>query len=237
MKRNLLTHEIARKIEDDILNGKYQTTLPRQQELADKYHVSRVTLGKALDLLVAKGMITKVTGHPATIREDYFKRYLTLDSVEYHFGLKSKIGNLISIKSHIISFSKRKPTDEECQKLQIAPNDFVYDIIRQRLIQNEPFRLEYTVMPVTVIPGLTEKVLNNSIYSFIENDLHLKIGKANRIISADTPDAYDKKYLNCTQNEPILKVEQVVFLENGIPFEFSESRARYDKETIIANNV
>lgn len=237
MRKEKLLENIAKSIEDKILNGTYQSKLPGQQHLADQFNVSRVTLSKALDILAAKGLISKVNGHPAVINRNCFDRYLTLDSVKYHFGLQNKLGNFTSISSHVISFSTRTPTEKEQLKLHINEDDLVYDIIRQRLIRNEPFRLEYTIMPIKVIPDLSLDVLNNSIYSFIEQKLNLKIGKANRVISADIPDAYDQKYLNCTHNEPVLKVEQVVFLEDDTPFEFSESRARYDKEQIIANNV
>lgn len=237
MRKEKLSENIAKSIENQILNGTYQSKLPGQQHLADKFNVSRVTLSKALDILAAKGLISKINGHPAIINRNCFDRYLTLDSVKYHFGLQNKLGDFTSIRSHIISFSTRTPTEREQFKLHINENDLVYDIIRQRLIQNEPFRLEYTIMPVKIIPHLTIDVLNDSIYSFIEQKLNLKIGKANRVISADIPDAYDQKYLNCTHNEPVLRVEQVVFLDNDIPFEFSESRARYDKEQIIADNV
>lgn len=237
MSKKKLSENIAKSIEDKILKGTYQSKLPGQQHLADQFNVSRVTLSKALDILAAKGLISKVNGHPAVINRNCFDRYLTLDSVKYHFGLQNKLGNFTSISSHVISFSTRTPTEKERLKLHINEDDLVYDIIRQRLIQNNPFRLEYTIMPVKIIPHLTIDVLNDSIYSFIEQKLNLKIGKANRVISADIPDAYDQKYLNCTHNEPVLRVEQVVFLDNGIPFEFSESRARYDKEQIIADNV
>lgn len=237
MRKEKLSENIAKSIENQILNGTYQSKLPGQQHLADKFNVSRVTLSKALDILAAKGLISKINGHPAIINRNCFDRYLTLDSVKYHFGLQNKLGDFTSIHSHIISFSTRTPTEKEQLKLHINENDLVYDIIRQRLIQNKPFRLEYTIMPVKTIPHLTIDVLNDSIYSFIEQKLNLKIGKANRVISADIPDAYDQKYLNCTHGEPVLKVEQVVFLEDGTPFEFSESRARYDKEQIIADNV
>lgn len=237
MRKEKLSENIAKSIENQILNGTYQSKLPGQQHLADKFNVSRVTLSKALDILAAKGLISKINGHPAIINRNCFDRYLTLDSVKYHFGLQNKLGDFTSIRSHIISFSTRTPTEREQFKLHINENDLVYDIIRQRLIQNEPFRLEYTIMPMKIIPHLTIDVLNDSIYSFIEQKLNLKIGKANRVISADIPDAYDQKYLNCTHNEPVLRVEQVVFLDNDIPFEFSESRARYDKEQIIADNV
>ncbi|MCJ0535459.1 hypothetical protein MMJ58_11470 [Enterococcus cecorum] len=43
---------------------------------------------------------------------------------------------------------------------------------------------------------------------------HLKFGPANRRIRAGKPDLYD-------QDDPVLEVEQVAFLSDMRPFEFS----------------
>ncbi len=42
------------------------------------------------------------------------------------------------------------------------------------------------------------------------------------------PDDYDQKYLNCSVSDPVLQVEQAVYLENGRPIEYSRSRNRFD---------
>ena len=84
-------------------------------------------------------------------------------------------------------------------------------------------------LPVKVIPGITDEVLNQSIYSYIKNELKLEVGKANRIIMADKVDAYDVEYLDCQVGDAILAVHQVAFLTDGRPFELSETRDRYDR--------
>jgi GntR family transcriptional regulator len=92
-------------------------------------------------------------------------------------------------------------------------------------------------MPIHVIPGITEEVLAGSIYDYIETRLKLGIGAANRMIGADKPNKDDEEYLRCQIDDPVLEVDQVVFLDNGVAFEYSQTRRRYDKGHIVMVNL
>ena len=116
-------------------------------------------------------------------------------------------------------FNIRKPSVEERKALNSGKNDEVYDIIRQRILNEKPAKLEYTIMPVKRVPGITLEILHKSVYSYIQNELGLKLGKDDRIITAEKSDAYDMKYLDCKQDDPVLCVQQKAYLEDGRPFE------------------
>ncbi|MCZ3393889.1 UTRA domain-containing protein, partial [Enterococcus faecium] len=60
---------------------------------------------------------------------------------------------------------------------------------------------------------------------------------AYRKISADKPNNMDQKYLKCDLTEPVLQVQQTVFLQNGEPFEFSTTRHRFDMGSITTINM
>jgi len=93
-------------------------------------------------------------------------------------------------------------------------------------------------MPLSVITDLNEKIAEGSIYNFIENNLGLKVGSSTRKISAEKPNDNDKKYLNCKNDDPVLQVSQTVSLNDGRIFEYSHTRHRYDKGSIIVvNNI
>ncbi|WP_281494735.1 UTRA domain-containing protein [Streptococcus uberis] len=136
------------------------------------------------------------------------------------------------MSSKVISFEARFPEQEEMNKLKLRSNQAVFDIIRLRYLNQEPFHLEYSIYPIDIIPNITDTVLDNSIYQYIIEDLKLEIGSAIRQIRADKPDQFDHDYLECQANDPVLEIEQVVFLKDGRPFEYSQTRARYDKATV-----
>ena len=59
-------------------------------------------------------------------------------------------------------------------------------------------------------------VVKSSIYSYLENDLGLKIQSAHRIARADMPTEQEKKWLDIgDQVLPVLEVEQVAYLDDG----------------------
>lgn len=120
------------------------------------------------------------------------------------------------------------PNEEIAERLQIEINTPVYKIIRLRLLDQKPYVFEHTYMPCDLVPSLDEKVLLASIYDYLLNTLNLKFAGSYRNITADKSDDYDQKYLNCSPSDPVLQVEQAVYLENGRPIEYSRSRNRFD---------
>lgn len=226
---------IANDIEKKIIEKKYINKLPEQVVLAQKYHTSRVTIIHALKILQDRKLIHAVKGHGTYISAKPIPKIFLNSGVAQNDGFTKHTHDSKKLVSKVISFNIRKPTDKEKEAFNLSENEDVYDIIRLRILNSEPIKLEYTVMPVNRIPGLNLDILHKSIYSYIENKLGIKIGKDERLITADKPDAYDIKYLNCTSNDPILCVKQKAYFENGTPFELSESRNRYDRGGLTVN--
>lgn len=209
--------------------------MPEQFELAQKYGTSRVTIVHALKILQDKKLIRTVKGHGTYITSKSMPDIFLNSGVNEHTGFTSHVNNALQLKSNVIAFNIRKPSPEECKALCLYKNDEVYDIIRQRVLDGRPAKLEYTVMLVNRIPGITIDVLHKSIYSYIQNDLGLKIGKDSQVITAEKSDAYDIKYLDFMSDDPVLCVQQKAFLEDGRPFELSESRNRYDRGALTVS--
>lgn len=227
--------EIASDIEKDIIEKKYKDRLPEQFELAQKYNTSRVTIVHALKILQDKKLIRTVKGHGTFITTKSIPDIFLNSGVNKHNGFTRHVNSAFHLTSHVIAFNIRKPSASERKALSLGKNDDVYDIIRQRVLNGKPARLEYTVMPIKRIPGITMDILHKSVYSYIQNELGLKIGKDDRIITAEKSDAYDMKYLDCAIDDPVLCIQQKAFLEDGRPFELSESRNRYDRGALTVN--
>lgn len=228
---------IANQIEQDILLHKYQCQLPHIDQLAKTYHTSKVTIINSLHFLQYKSIVEPIRGHGTMILTAEEQEISKKDNAVEHVGFTERIKNSQFLTSHVISFDVRKPTHQEISLLKLNKQELVYDIIRSRLLHNIPVRLEYTIMPVKLIPHVTPKILKKSIYHYIEHNLNLKIGKANRTFRADKADAYDQLYLNCQKNDSIFEIEQVCFLTNGLPFEYSQTRNRYDQGEVTLNHV
>jgi len=183
-------HDIAADLRSKINHGFYEEEkkLPKQSELAADYQTSRVTIQKALNILQMEGIIYGKKGTGTFISDSYS----TFDyNAKINRGLTKRLGETGKITSKIISFAILFPDEKEQEKLKIRSDQQIYDIVRLRLFDDVPVVLEYTIMPLHVIPGITEEVLSSSVYSYITNQLHSSIGTSVRRIKADRADTYD----------------------------------------------
>lgn len=222
--------DIAEDIRKGILDGKYNPNeqLPLEKEMCEYYDVSRITIKKAVDELVDEGLVIKRRG-AGTFVKAFDNSDVEGFSMSKQFSGFSESNKDKKVESKIIKFEVIHPTDEIAMKLKMTNDDFVYYIIRARYADGEAIVIEYTYMPIGVIPGIKNDVLHKSVYSYIENTLNLKIKSAHKTIRAIGPNECDKEYLNIDDTMPILEIEQTGFLDNGQPFEYSISHHRGDK--------
>ena len=197
--------DIAVDLRKQIIDGVYpkNSRLPNQAELAKLYTTSRVTIQKALKILQIEGLIEGRQGSGSYVKGP--ESVYDYDASIYG-GMTKKLGHLGNLNSKIISFGVTFPSEKDQEKLKIGKNDPIYDIIRLRMLDDEPLAIEYTVMPVLLIPGISEEILKSSIYQYIQEDLHLKFGQSHRRIKADKPDQYDIEYLHCQPDDPVLEI-------------------------------
>lgn len=219
--------KIANVIRQKIHNRDYQpgTLIPNQKMLADEFNVSRMTVKKAMDILELEGLIYRKRGSGTFVKKTVLSNKVTADIMDYE-GLTKQLSDK-KVESQIILFKLDFPSEKIQEKLLIGSHEPIYKIIRLRVVDSKPFIIEHTIMPTNLIPGINEDILKRSVYQYIKNELKLKINSTYRKIHADKPSKYDRKYLNCGVNDPVLEVEQVVYLEDGTPFEYSRSRNKY----------
>lgn len=230
--------EIARDIYNDIASGKYEpgSQLALEKEMCAMYGASRITVKRAVDELVKQGLVVKRRGSGT------FVKGVQEEDVE-NVGMCGQFGGFTNTyKGHDVSTVVQKfeivhPDAELAEKLKISMDDFVYDIIRVRYLDGKPSNVEYTKMPIEVIPGIKKDILLNSIYNHIEQTLNLQIQSAHRTITADMPTEQEKEYLQIEGVMPVLQVAQVAFLSDGRPFEYSVSRHRADSSAFRAVSI
>lgn len=222
--------EIANEIRKRIKNGKYaiEDRLPDQETLAREFKTSRVTIKKALDLLYTDGLVYTIQGSGSYIKKNALQLADPNIKIGQNMGLTAKVDDTMALKNQTLSFNVRFPSEEEREQLLLKKEDPVYEIERLRILNDKPYSLEHTIVPVTLIPGITQDILKKSLYDYIHHELGITFGENRQTIKAAQPDERDKKYLHCKENEPVLEVTKVLFADSGIPIEFSKVRHRFD---------
>lgn len=221
-----IANEMRRRIQMD----EYDPDQPITDEisLTKEFSCSRMTVKKALDILVMEGLLYRKRGHGTFIVKSVKEKNLVNVLDNENVGLTKTVGRE-HVESDIIAFEIQFPTEDVAAHLSIDLQTPIYHIIRLRKVNGEPYVLEKTYMPSAIIKDLTEIVLKGSVYDHITEKLGLTIGGSHRKIRADKPKDLDQQYLHCAADDPVLEMEQVAYLNTGIPFEYSFARHRYDK--------
>lgn len=226
---------ISKTIREQIREGVYpiHSHLPDGRTLAKAYDVSLMTLKRALDLLVAEGYIIRRRGDGTVVRDWKNKQLPHLYSLK---GTYHDYGN--SLASKVIKFEVARPSKLVADKLSLTEDDFVYEIIRLRVLDGRPIIIEYTHMPVAIIPGLKQCHLEKSIYGYIQEDLGRKVHSAFVKLSGVRPNALEQDEMDLTEQDFLMEIEQVGSLDNCKVFEYSISRHLpdvFDFETVMFN--
>ncbi len=214
--------EISNDIRKKIIDGNYlpNERLPFEKEICDKYNSSKMTVKKALDILVAEGLLVKRRGSGTFVKDINPKERENLIASTQFRGLSSFYVNH-KVESNIIEYKVINPDKNIAKKLLVTEEDFIYKIIRVRVVDRVPVVLEEMYMPIQIIPGLKKQHLYGSIYEYIERILNLKIKSAHRTITIKKSTEYEQKLLNVKKNDPLGIIEQVAYLDNGQAFEYS----------------
>ncbi len=219
---------LATALRSAIEHGTYAAgeRLPTTPELCEMYHVSNTTVKKALDELEQLGLIARRRGSGIYVKSTSSLRAGRSDSFSKQMtGFTAEFAQTdVVVTSEVHDFAIVHPRQIVTDALGISREDFVYHICRVRLANDVPSNVEYTYMPLSLIPGLLEKHLYGSIYHYIEQDLGLKIGSAHRVLRAVLPTSDEREWLRVAPGDPLLEVRQVAYLDDGMPFECSKVR-------------
>lgn len=232
--------EVAETLRQEIKSGKYSPgeLLPDQNQIAKNFNTTRITVHKALQLLIIEGMIYSKRGSGTYVRKDYSpddhdSTFGKVSPIDKPFGAtRTNKGKLVTSK--VLELSARIPTEEEANKLLIQPTEPVYVIRRIRYVNGVIFAYEHTIMP-TAITTLTEDILKKSIYGHLQKE-GLRVEGTHRIVSADKANQIDvDSGIAENLGEPVLVIDQLSYLDDGQPFEISESRFPYRTSKLTAD--
>ena len=228
-KYNVIANDVRRKILDGIY--KANDKLPFEKDLCEVYEVSKMTVKKALDILVAEGMVIKRRGAGTFVKD------LSIEDMERMIVDSQMLGTSAyyptsMVSSKVLHFDIISATEKVANKLNIPLGSFVYDIERIRIVDGKPIVIENTFMPVSVIPDLNLKNVEESIYEYIQDGLGMKIQSAHRNITVRKASGAEVKHLELEKGDPVGIVEQIGFLSSGTTFEYSISTHRYDSFSI-----
>ena len=213
---------VTRDIESKIRSGAYKPNqqLPVAEELCRIYGVSRITIRRALDLLVEKGLVVKRRG-AGTFVKDTDALDTTEDDISISGYANYARTHGVSAETEVKVFEVVEAEGRVAERLRVQAGTFVYHIVRVRHVHGTRGLVSYTWIPITILPDLTEKDVCDSLYQTVAKVTGLTVASAHRSIRAVMPDDFEREALNLPPEVPLLEIDQVVYLRDGQLFEYS----------------
>jgi GntR family transcriptional regulator len=199
--------------------------IPPEREYAEKFQISRMTVRQAFTKLVNDGYLHRIQGKGTFVAERKIEQPLQ--------GLTSFTEDMkargLKPGSQLIHFEIIPATAQIANQLSIQEYGPVYDIKRIRLADDVPMALETNYISANLIKGLTEQIVNQSLYSYIEQQLGFQIDHAAQVIESSIANQIEAQHLNIKKGSPIMLIQRNTFLEDRTPVEFVKSSYRADR--------
>lgn len=220
--------EIYNFIKKNIISGNYLPgeKIPSENQLKDKFSVSRNTIRKAVDLLASDGFLSSVHGKGVFVMRKIPVNFLLGGTESFK---EASLKNNLKYKTSIPIFETLIVNEDLNKKTHFPIAETIYHVIRIREISGEKVILDDNYFLKEIVEGLTASIAMDSIYEFLENKKGIKINGAQKIISVEPPSEEDKKYLDLRGNNLVAIVKNFTYLDNGTLFEYTESHHRSDK--------
>lgn len=222
-----LYKQLTAHLRASILSGEYpvNSRIPSEQELCERYRISRVTVRKALSELTAEGMLERHQGKGSFVCLPRLAKDLRAVN-----GFSGTCRAMRRVPGTVLLRAELVPCEpEDIQFLHCAEGDRVVSITRLRLADNMPVMLETNRFPER-FAWLLEEDLTRSLYDLME-ERGLRADKAVHEVSLCYASAFEARHLGVEQGSALLLLNEQIYDQNGLPMHSSVQHIRGDRFT------
>lgn len=201
--------------------------LPSERELMEITGTSRVTIRKALGLLLEEGLLLRRQGSGTYIAPPREQSGDHLSSFTVDAKNRGE-----SPSSVWLVRSLAPATEDESRLLSLPEGAMVARFGRLRLANGEPLAIEHAVVPAGFV-GDPEAVKDSLYQTLKQNNKHPQQGTQK--IRASKASPIEAGLLNIHERAEVLRIERRTFLADGTPVEYTHSVYRGDKYVFVSH--
>ena len=219
-----LQDALRRAIENSVLGP--QDALPPERDLASDFAVSRITVRKALDGLVAEGLLIRKQGAGTFVSGRVEKQFAKLTSFSEDMAARGR-----TPRSEWLLRASGTVTPEESLILGLSPGAPVYRFNRIRFADDMPMAIEYSKIPGFGLASAD--AVEDSLYSALQAQGN-RPTRALQRLRAVLIDPERARLLGVEPGAAVLYIERRGFLDDGRVVEATESWYRGDAYDFVA---
>jgi GntR family transcriptional regulator len=206
------------------------TLLPPEPVLCAEYGVSRITLRRAVDGLVADGHLVREQGRGTYVsrpgirheyRESFVHRIAGFSSVMTEQG--SQVGTAVLTQRVVPA------PPAIAGELKLSPADDVVELERLRSVDGAPNHVAHSFLPAALYPKAAEQdFTEGSLYEYLRQEYGADLAHARIVVDVGTAAPDEADLLRVVAGSPLLVVRTTVRDSADHPLVHSFSRLRPD---------
>lgn len=224
-----LYHQLMERLKESIERESWKPgdKIPSENQLMDEYGVSRNTAKKAIEELVQEGILYRIQGKGTFVAKPKLQQSL-MGFYSFRKVLKE---NGLNPKDIILKIEEVKPSKKIMNALQLDGNENVIEMKRLRCANNEPFILESSFIPKSVVTDMEQlkKVGEISLYDLLAQQFNVVVSRAKEAFEPVLIRADESEYLQTKDGRPALLLERIAYDSAEQPVEYCRSIVRGDR--------
>lgn len=220
--------QLAERLRQQIFDGAFVAgeALPSERDLCELMGASRVTVRKAIDVLIEEGLLSRRQGSGTYVTPRIQAPGSFLTSFSEDAADRGQ-----STSTRWISKSTDGASAEEARLLEIAKGCKVYRLSRVRLSEGEPLAIENAVVPADMIPNFSD--LQDSLYQALAEHGNRPVAGQQKIRAALAGPG-EAKLLGVEEGCEVLRIERLTRRADSRPVELTRSTYRGERYEFIS---
>lgn len=212
--------EIIDYIKDGIKDGRYGKgeLIPTEEEFCSLFNTSRMTVRKAIDELVGKGMLTRIRGKGTFVARFNIEKTMNSASKGWSEAMEA-----LGFKTHskVLIFEKIKADEYVADNLKIPLNSEVYVLERLRYADDNPVVIEKVFISADRFPDLNKYSFEDeSFYDILRKNYNVKIDHSYQKLKAVQLTGEKAEFFSKTGNAIVIEITITNYDQYSKPIEF-----------------
>jgi len=214
--------QIKQTIKGWILNREYAggERIPSENDLAERFQVSRLTVRQAISQLVQEGFLNRRRGEGTFVTGD--RNLIDSFSLEFQGVMDDLFFRQISrVQVKSARIQKTVPPKSIREKLNLRPEDReVFQVRRVRYLKDRPFTYTVNYLPLEIGRKVRERDLYQyPLMNVLEQRAGIQFTEAVQTIEAGFANPEVARSLEIAAGSPILFVERIMYGPRHRPVE------------------
>jgi DNA-binding GntR family transcriptional regulator len=193
--------------------------LRSEMELSSDLSVSRGTIRKAINQLTQEGLLLTIHGRGTFVASSTIEQPLAEKLVGFSEALMLRN---IPFVTHVIEQKLITPPQRIASLLGIPESTPVLLLKRVRLVRQQPIVVLVNYLNTARCAGIDQVDFEKfRLFETLENHYGLELGWGQRTFQAQSADAATAALLNISTCDPVMYMEQLLYLSDAAPIEFS----------------